>query len=126
MKFTARATRELVNDSVVGHAIPRCVLWDGGHGVHTSITKMHKGMDLGAHKHETWVQVMVLSGSLYCSRGKLTCGPGDFYFVEPGESHVEVALEDDTEVLIVKAMPNIQYPIGVGGPTNLAASTEKK
>jgi quercetin dioxygenase-like cupin family protein len=125
MQFTSKDNRNFVDDSVVGHAIPRCVLWDGGHGVHTSITKMHKGMDLGAHKHDTWVQVFVLSGSLYCSRGKLTCGPGDFYFVEPGESHVEVALED-TEILVVKAMPNIQYPIGAGGPSNLSAATSKK
>jgi len=45
--------------------------------------------------------------------------------VEPGESHTEVALED-TEILIVKAMPNIQFPIGAGGPSNLSAATSKK
>lgn len=114
MRFVAKADRVFDENTVVGHAIPRCILWGGDLGVHTSIVKMYKGMDLGLHKHETWVQVFVLSGSLYCSRGKLTCGPGDYYFVEPGEAHVEIALED-SEIMIIKAMPNVQYPVEPAG-----------
>lgn len=110
MRYVANADRVFDANVVVGHDIPRCTLWNGEHGVHTSIVKMHKGMDLGLHKHETWVQVFVLSGSLYCSHGKLTCGPGDYYFVEPGETHVEIALEE-SEIMIIKAMPNVQYQV---------------
>ena len=121
MKYTAKAERVYEGDAVVGHDIPRCTLWDGGYGVHTAIVKMYKGMDLGTHKHETWVQVFILSGSMYCSRGKLTCVAGDHYFVEPGESHTEVALED-SEVMIIKAWPNVQYQTGSGGPSRIAAA----
>ena len=110
MRFIAKTDRVYDENTVVGHAIPRCTMWGGEHGVHTSIVKMHKGMDLGLHKHETWVQVFVLSGTLYCSHGKHTCVAGDWYFVEPGEAHVEKALED-SEIMIIKAMPNIQYPV---------------
>ncbi|MGO3869748.1 cupin domain-containing protein [Alcaligenes faecalis] len=120
MKFTAKFDRVYDKNTVVGHDIPRCILWDGEHGVHTSIVRMHKGMDLGLHKHETWVQVFVLSGKLYCSHGKLTCLPGDYYFVEPGEAHVEIALED-SEIMIIKAHPNIQYPVERQEPSNIAA-----
>lgn len=109
-KYTSKEERVYNANEVVGHAIPRCMLWDGGHGVQTSIVKMHKGMDLGMHQHETWVQVMVLSGKLHCSLGDRTCIAGDYYFVEPGDTHLEKALEE-SEVLIIKAMPNIQYPV---------------
>ena len=109
-KYTNVEERMFKDNEVVGHAIPRCMLWDGGHGVQTSIVKMYKGMDLGWHQHETWVQVFVLSGKLHCSLEDKTCGPGDFYFVEPNDAHCEVALEA-SEVMIIKAMPNVQYPI---------------
>lgn len=110
-KCTKVKDRVFVDNTVVGHAIPRCMLWDGGLGVQTSIVKMHKGMDLGDHVHDTWVQVMVLSGKTLCTLGDQINKPGDFYFVEPGSVHNKIALED-SEVLIIKAMPNIQYQVG--------------
>uniref|UniRef100_UPI003F49501A cupin domain-containing protein n=1 Tax=Cupriavidus yeoncheonensis TaxID=1462994 RepID=UPI003F49501A len=109
-KYTHVDERVFLDNEVVGHAIPRCMLWDGGHGVQTSIVKMHDGQDLGWHKHDSWVQVFVLSGKIYCSLDNRTCGPGDFYFVEPGDVHLEKALEE-SQVMIIKAMPNIQYPV---------------
>lgn len=109
-KYTSIQERVYTDNTVVGHAIPRCILWDGGHGVQTSIVRMHAGMDLGMHKHESWVQVMVLTGKIHCSLGDRTCYPGDFYFVEPDDVHCEKALEE-SEVMIIKAMPNIQYPV---------------
>ena len=109
-KYTHAHERVYNSDTVVGHDIPRCYLWDDGHGVQTSIVKMYKGQDLGVHKHETWVQVLVLSGKLYCSLDDRTCLPGDFYFVEPNDVHREVAIEE-SEVMIIKAMPNIQYQV---------------
>jgi quercetin dioxygenase-like cupin family protein len=123
MKYTAKADRAYVDSVVIGHPIPRCTLWDGGHGVHTSIVQMYTGMDLGVHKHETWVQVFVLSGKIYCSRGKITCGPGDFYFVEPNESHLETCIEAG-EIMITKAMPNVQYPIGAQGKAKIDGAIE--
>ena len=109
-KYTQVDERQFKADESVGHPIPRCMLWNDGHGVQTSIVKMHKGQNLGLHKHETWVQVFVLSGKLHCSLGERTCGPGDYYFVEPNDVHVEKALEE-SEILIIKAVPNIQYQV---------------
>ena len=109
-QYTHVHERVFQDNSVVGHAIPRCMLWDGGHGVQTSIVKMYKGMDLGWHKHDTWVQVFVLKGRLHYSLDDRTCSPGDFYFVEPGDTHCKVALEE-SEVMIIKAMPNEQHPV---------------
>lgn len=109
--YVPAADRAFKTDSVVGHVIPRAVLYEG-HGVQTSIVRMYKGQDLGFHRHDSWVQVFVLSGSLHCSLEDRTCIAGDYYFVEPGDEHREVSLEDDTDVLLVKALPNIQYQVG--------------
>ena len=110
-KYAMKSDREFKQDSAVGHVIPRAVLYEG-HGVQTSIVRMHKGQDLGLHRHDSWIQVFVLSGKLYCSIEDRTCEPGDSYFVEPGDEHVEIGLLDDTQVLLIKAMPNIQYAVG--------------
>src|SRR5688500_14971197 len=110
-KFVAKSEREFRSDSVVGHAIPRAVLYEG-HGVQTSIVRMHKGQNLGLHRHDSWVQVFILSGSVYCSCEDRTNYPGDYYFVEPGDEHVEIGLEDNTDVLLIKELPNIQYQVG--------------
>lgn len=109
-KYTQVHERVFSDNTVVGHAVPRCMMWDDGHGVQTSIVKLQKGKDLGWHRHETWVQVFILSGALHCTLDDRTCRPGDYYFVEPGDEHCETALEE-SEIMIIKAMPNEQYPI---------------
>jgi quercetin dioxygenase-like cupin family protein len=109
-KYAMKKDREFKEDSAVGHVIPRAVLYEG-HGVQTSIVRMHKGQNLGLHRHDSWIQVFVLSGKLHCSIEDRTCEPGDSYFVEPGDEHVEIGLEENTEVLLIKALPNLQYPV---------------
>ena len=109
-QYAMKREREFKADSAVGHAIPRAVLYEG-HGVQTSIVRMREGQDLGPHRHDSWIQVFVLTGSLYCSNDDRTCQAGDSYFVDPGDEHVEIGLEENTEVLLIKAMPNLQYPI---------------
>lgn len=113
-QYAMKRERVFKSDSAVGHAIPRAVLYEG-HGVQTSIVRMHKGQDLGPHRHDSWIQVFVLAGRLYCSIDDRTCEPGDSYFVEPGDEHIEIGLDEDTEVLLIKAMPNLQYAIAALG-----------
>lgn len=109
-KYVTRSERYFKDDSAVGHPIPRAVLYEG-HGFQTSVVRMFKGQNLGLHRHDTWVQVLVLTGKLHCSIDNRICEPGDYYCVEPGDEHVEIGLEDDTTVFLVKAMPNIQYAV---------------
>ena len=115
-KFTQVDERQWIHEDVVGHAIDRCKLWYDGHGVSFSLVKMPANYELSLHRHETWVTVFVVDGCLKVESGdeERKCGPGDFYFVTPGEEHVETSM-DETLVLIVKAEPNIQYPIGDNG-----------
>jgi quercetin dioxygenase-like cupin family protein len=109
-KYLLKDERQFINDNVVGHIVPRAVLYEG-HGIQTSIVRMTKGQNLGHHRHDTWIQVFVLSGRLYNSVDDRTCVAGDSYFVEPGDEHVEIGLDEGTEVLMVKSLPNIQYPV---------------
>jgi quercetin dioxygenase-like cupin family protein len=111
--------REWIHEDVVGHAIDRCKLWYDGHGVSFSIVKMPANYQLSLHRHETWVSVFVLEGSMLVqAKGddeqKVTAG--GFYFVRPGEEHIETSI-DETQVLIVKAEPNIQYQVDSEGNT---------
>jgi len=109
-KYAMKSDREFKVDDVVGHTVPRAVLYEG-HGVQTSVVTLHKDQNLGLHRHDSWIQVLVLKGKLYCSLEDRTCEAGDSYFVEPGDEHMEIGLEDGTEVFMMKALPNLQYPI---------------
>jgi quercetin dioxygenase-like cupin family protein len=102
--------REFNVDSVVGHPVPRTVLYEG-HGVQSSIVTLQKDQNLGPHRHDSWIQILVLKGKLYCSIDDRTCEAGDSYFVEPGDEHVEIGLEEGTEIFMMKQLPNLQHSI---------------
>jgi quercetin dioxygenase-like cupin family protein len=80
------------------------------------LVKMSPGTKLSRHRHETWVQVFLVSGTMTYEGAseKRTLGGGDYYFVPPGEAHIETA-DDECTVLIIKAEPNIQYQIDDAG-----------
>jgi quercetin dioxygenase-like cupin family protein len=64
---------------------------------------MLKGTQLLSHRHAYWVQVFVISGKMQVEvvgSEAHTIAAGEYYFVEPGEAHVETALED-TQLLVV-------------------------
>lgn len=109
-QYALAAGREFAVDNVVGHPVPRAMLWDNGFDIQTSIVRMNKGDDLGRHRHDTWLQVFILSGSVHCSVEDRVCVAGDFYMVEPGDEHVERCIED-AEILLIKSMPNIQCAV---------------
>ena len=115
-KFTQVDERAWIHEDVVGHAIDRCKLWYDGHDISFSLVKMPPHYELSLHRHETWVAVFVVDGSIRCESGNdgRECGPGDFYFVSPGEEHVETSVKETT-VLIIKHEPNVQYQIDADG-----------
>lgn len=115
-KFTQVKEREWISEPVVGHTIERCKMWYDGEGVSASLVKMPPNHKLSMHRHETWVNVFIVSGSMTWEAGgeKRMLGAGDYYFVKPGEEHIETSVEE-TLVLIIKAEPNIQYPIDENG-----------
>ncbi|WNM35718.1 cupin domain-containing protein [Streptomyces sp. Li-HN-5-11] len=115
-KFVQVDEREWIHENVVGHAIDRCKLWYDGHGLSFSLVKMPPNYELSLHRHETWVAVFVVEGSMKWEGDgqERKLGVGDFYFVHPGEEHVETSL-DETLVLIIKAEPNVQYQIDADG-----------
>lgn len=116
-KFVLENEREWIHEDVVGHAIDRCKLWYDGHDVSFSLVKMPPNYELSLHRHDTWVSVFVVEGSIMVqSKGAddQKVGVGGFYFVNPGEEHVETSI-DGTTVLIIKAEPNVQYQVDSTG-----------
>jgi quercetin dioxygenase-like cupin family protein len=88
---------------VVGVQMQGCVLWEGQHNVFSGLFRMTQGMCIPMHRHAQWVQILVLNGKMQIESATAevhTIGPGEYYFVEPGDAHIETALED-TLLLVV-------------------------
>ena len=69
--------------------------------------KMSKGFQYKPHRHKGWLIITILKGRLEVR----TLGhedqifqAGDTYLVEPRQCHTETALEDDTVVVVTKAV----------------------
>lgn len=100
-RYVTKSDRTWDAARVRGVSMPSCTLWDGGHDVVTRLFRMEKGASLPRHRHEVWVQIFVVSGKMHVDLGDRTLEAGDYYFVEPGDTHVETALED-TELLVIR------------------------
>lgn len=100
----------------VGHTLERCQLWKAKEGTAAELWRIPKDYDLGTHRHDTWVSVFIVEGALRWSDGvdDRTLGPGDCYFVSPGEAHREATLADSL-VLVVEADPCVSYPVDQNG-----------
>ncbi|WP_433297265.1 cupin domain-containing protein [Pseudonocardia sp. CA-142604] len=114
-EFTSVDERQWIHEDVVGHAIDRCTLWRDD-TISFSFVKLPPNYDLGLHKHESWVAVYLVEGTMkWESDGEeRKVGAGDFYFVPDGEEHVETSI-DECLVMIIKAEPNVQYRIDPAG-----------
>ncbi|MBI1323200.1 DUF4437 domain-containing protein [bacterium] len=88
---------------VRGVTMEACRLWEGKHNVRAGLFRMPKEMQVPMHHHPYWVQVYVVSGKMEvraegCEAQMIDAG--GYYFVEPGETHVETAVED-TLLLVI-------------------------
>lgn len=108
-KYINKQDREWKTVDIVGNQIEICELWHD-ENVSTRIAPMPKGKDLGFHRHDTWVQVYVIQGKLKVKPDNKLIEEGGYFFVEPGDEHSEVAIEDSL-VLVIRDEPNKQYPI---------------
>jgi len=104
MKFDHPDHRRWHPVDVRGTTMETCTLWEGGHGTCAGLYRMPAGMRIDRHLHSRWVQVFVVEGAMRVDDddgGVHAVEAGGYYFVEPGESHVETALRD-TVVLVVE------------------------
>lgn len=90
---------------VVGATMDRCVLWGGEHQVFAGFFRLPAGMSLPLHHHSEWVQILILEGRMEVTlKGAepRRIGPGGYYFVEPGDSHAESAVEDSLLLVVAE------------------------
>lgn len=91
--------------NVRGVTMEACPLWEGKYNVRAGFFRMPQGMQISQHRHDTWVQVLVLSGKMQVEAvgaEAQTLTTGEYYFVEPGETHVETALEDTLALVVAE------------------------
>ncbi len=83
----------------------KCTLWEGRHDTRAGLFRMPAGMQIAQHMHTRWVQVFVVEGGMRVDTAAgdtHTVSAGGYYFVEPGETHVETAI-CETLVLVIQA-----------------------
>ena len=102
-KYVTTKDQHWDTTDVRGAKVEKCLLWEGKYNVRSGLFRMPKGLAIPAHHHAYWVQVWVLSGKMQVEAvgsAAQTIAAGEYYFVEPGETHIETALED-TRLLVV-------------------------
>ena len=88
---------------VRGITMQACRLWEGNYNVESALYRMPKGMTIPSHHHSNWCQVFVVSGRMEVQADgeePHMMTTGGYYFVEPGDTHRETAIED-TVLLVI-------------------------
>lgn len=88
---------------VRGITMDACRLWEGDHNVESGLYRMPEGMTIPHHHHAHWCQVFVVSGTMEVrtdAEEVHAIAAGGYYFVEPGDTHTETALEDSLLLVI--------------------------
>ena len=88
---------------VRGVTMQFCRLWDGNYNVESGLYRLPAGMTIPSHHHAYWCQVFVVSGAMEvqgAAEGPHRITAGGYYFVEPGDTHRESAVEDSVLLVI--------------------------
>jgi len=104
-KYVTVKEQQWETTALGGLEVKECPLWEGGHDVYAGYFRLPKGLQFPKHYHKRWVSIYVMSGALrvkVADAEAMTMTAGDYYFVEPGDPHIEAALED-TVALVVTA-----------------------
>jgi len=88
---------------VRGIAMQACRLWEGNYNVESGLYRLPEGMTIPTHHHPAWCQVFVIDGKMEVQAEAdepHIIAAGGYYFVEPGDTHRESAVED-TVLLVI-------------------------
>ena len=82
----------------------KSIVFEGDFDIRSGFFRMPAGMTIPMHRHTKWVQVAVMEGEMQIETaqdGMVRIAAGGCYFVEPGETHKEIAVQD-TLVLVTQ------------------------
>jgi quercetin dioxygenase-like cupin family protein len=88
---------------VRGIVMQACRLWEGNYNVESGLYRMPRGMTIPSHHHAYWCQVFVVSGTMEVqaeAEEPHLIATGGCYFVEPGDTHRETAVEESLLLVI--------------------------
>ncbi|MGH8196221.1 MAG: cupin domain-containing protein [Woeseiaceae bacterium] len=95
-KFVTTADQQWVSAQLAGFHVEECRLWDEDN-LFAGLFKLPKGFVFPHHSHRNWVQIFVLSGQIRVDldgHDPESVSAGGYYFVEPGDPHIETVEED--------------------------------
>src|SRR5882724_9060335 len=102
-KFVTKADQQWASARLGGFDVDECPLWQGKDSPYSGLFRLPKGFQFPHHKHGRWVQILVLGGKIRVEVDGLeprTMAAGEYYFVEPGDPHVETVVEDLTAFVV--------------------------
>lgn len=89
--------------NVRGIPMQACRLWEGDHNVESGLYRLPAGLTIPSHHHRYWCQVFVVQGTMEVqaeAEAPHMIATGGCYFVEPGDTHRETAVEDSLLLVI--------------------------
>ncbi len=63
-KYVTNKDQNWETTDVRGAKVEKCLLWEGKYNVRSGFFRMPKGLEIPAHHHAYWVQILVLSGKM--------------------------------------------------------------
>ena len=103
-KFVTTEDQEWGSAELGGLTVQECCLWQT-EDLYAGLFKLPKGFQFPHHSHGKWVQIYVLAGKIRVDmdgQEPRSISAGEYYFVEPGEPHVET-VEEDLHAYVVTA-----------------------
>lgn len=110
-RYLGRDARTWERVNVRGTAMDRCIVWNDGFDIQSSLFRMPEGCVIRKHTHLQWVQVVVLEGEMQIDSeqdGTIRLTAGGCYVMKPGDGHVETALRE-TVVLVTQLNRHAEY-----------------
>jgi quercetin dioxygenase-like cupin family protein len=97
-KFVTTQDQKWAAAHLAGFNVEECRLWEEDN-LFSGIFRLPKGFVFPHHSHRNWVQLFVLSGRIRVDldgHEPRSISGGGYYFIEPGDPHIETVEEDIT------------------------------
>lgn len=110
-RYFTKADRTWTPAPVRNLMVEKIPVWNEGFDIESSLFRMTEGMTITRHKHDHWVQIVVLEGEMQIESeedGVVHVSEGGCYLITPGVTHTEQAVRD-TVVLVTQIHDHPEY-----------------
>lgn len=110
-RYFTKADRNWTPAPVRNLTVEKVALWNEGFDIESALFRMTEGMTLTRHRHDHWVQIVVLEGEMKIESeedGVVHVSEGGCYLITPGVTHAEQAVRESV-VLVTQIHDHPEY-----------------